>query len=436
MLLFLLTRCLQYKSRYDLLGQRDADAGPSRRTRRAQNELSESLKHSVSSPTKQKTKKRTSDIWTLLAETKGKEKPINAPAKVKEPVSISTDKKGKGRALPAETLAVLPKIKLKRPLPETASAAVSQKKCKLAHETSTVPEGPAKSIQPFGGGGSTIRISRTRAIRQDPADEAAESPKLSLRKIKLIVRTPPLALSNPDQKPPPPLYGGSIPDFLSSFTALYDGKDVQISKLEALAKSKAAIYNKRDLFVQRGRFIPGFDPEYSAQPADGSVSRHGDVWDAILESIASRDNSRDLEERRLIISKITETIKAYWEAQAVKQGKLRVLEEKRLRGLAKEAVKLVLNEWKRALLVGWPPVCFSVFHIDDITADSRAREFGVGGRVKKERPPASRCNPGPVGACPRDPADRSQQTRGTVCSDIQEPFGEFGLTRNCVCRKR
>lgn len=54
---------------------------------------------------------------------------------------------------------------------------------------------------------------------------------------------------------------------------------------------------------------------------------------------------------RQIAAQIASKIQAYWDGQATKKDKLKLQEDRRLRALAKATIKMVTNEWKKAVFV-------------------------------------------------------------------------------------
>ncbi|KAF7350945.1 Helicase SWR1 [Mycena sanguinolenta] len=85
-----------------------------------------------------------------------------------------------------------------------------------------------------------------------------------------------------------------------------------------------------------------------------------DAWAAVVRSVVAygRRNrassaSGNLRNRKtrgaLIAAQVASKIQGYWDGEAAKLEKGRVVEERRLRGLAKTIMKLVVGEWKKAV---------------------------------------------------------------------------------------
>jgi helicase SWR1 len=249
----------------------------------------------------------------------------------------------------------------KRSLLGSSTTSAPRKKRKVGQRFSDIVIDATDQSSQLPLSGTSISALRGGRTRQQKAtleppplpteSKNAETPTPLLRKVKLIVRRPAPVLSHPRQKPLPSRYDASISKFLSSYVSLHDGKDADVSALEAMAKRDAAILDKRERFRKQGRLIVRYDGDSSTQVGDDAPLRSHAVWQSILELVAARDPTESARQRDLVTSQITAKIKAYWDMQALKQEKHRAIEEKRLRSLAKETIRLVVNEWKRAVLV-------------------------------------------------------------------------------------
>ncbi|KAF7289282.1 hypothetical protein MIND_01389800 [Mycena indigotica] len=82
-----------------------------------------------------------------------------------------------------------------------------------------------------------------------------------------------------------------------------------------------------------------------------------DAWSNIVAIIIERGreqyDSSESEPRKLhgqlIAAQVAARIQGYWDGEAARQEKRRVLEERRMRGVAKSVGKLVIAEWKKAV---------------------------------------------------------------------------------------
>ncbi|KAI0317403.1 SNF2 family N-terminal domain-containing protein [Amylostereum chailletii] len=171
------------------------------------------------------------------------------------------------------------------------------------------------------------------------------------KRIKLIVRRPVPTYSHPDQRPKPPRFGNSIGKFLDSYTWLDDGEaDASEEALAADAHEKALLREKVWKLRSQGRMLLSFD---HTSVADRVVppkerARGTDVWDHLLEDVRLRQRQTEFSGPQ-IAAAVAGKVRAFWDANAVKEGKARLQEEKRLRALAKTTMKMVVTEWKKAV---------------------------------------------------------------------------------------
>lgn len=158
--------------------------------------------------------------------------------------------------------------------------------------------------------------------------------------------------TNPHQRPfGRPAHDSSIHALISSFTPTY-----KPSKIEKIA----SIREREAQFRKAGRFIPGTDVLFGTRfdSDDGPISlyeppqrRTTDLWDAIVDEVVEHHQVRDTEHGKEVAARVASCINGYWDAKIAKQGKLRAVEGKKLRALAKATVKAVVAEWKRAVHV-------------------------------------------------------------------------------------
>ena len=78
------------------------------------------------------------------------------------------------------------------------------------------------------------------------------------------------------------------------------------------------------------------------------------VWDCVIEDVRLRHDSHDFDTGPQTAAAVASKVKGYWEAHSAKEGKARLAEEKKLRGLAKMTMKSVIAEWKKAVYVSSP----------------------------------------------------------------------------------
>jgi helicase SWR1 len=123
----------------------------------------------------------------------------------------------------------------------------------------------------------------------------------------------------------------------------------------------AALFERTELFRRQGRFIPGTDVLFGfnvdTQPSYGTPLRKAkDHWDNVIEAVIHRNEVKSkLPSGREIAAQVASKVRAYWDAQEAKKDKVKVQEERRLRALAKATIKMVTNEWKKAVFVSFPP---------------------------------------------------------------------------------
>jgi len=132
--------------------------------------------------------------------------------------------------------------------------------------------------------------------------------------------------------------------------------------MEQMAQRDAALLDRIDTLRRQGRLLlstEGFTAE-STGAVNGKLfsaaqpKRGPDVWDHILHAVTAQGRVRRHHGRH-VASQVASKIHAYWDGYAAKKDRAKVQEEKRLRMLAKTTVKMVANEWKKAVFV-----CFCV----------------------------------------------------------------------------
>ncbi|KAG6335821.1 hypothetical protein ID866_3257, partial [Astraeus odoratus] len=193
----------------------------------------------------------------------------------------------------------------------------------------------------------------------------------SIKRVRLIVRRPPPSYTNPKQRPPPPQFRSSLEAFLRSYTTVND-RDQTEENLQALAMHEAILRNRIDKLDKLGRFFP-YSESSSGMSQDGTAVGSGngvsgsnsinitkkpllpvqpqrpkDAWDYVVEAVVQR-NRRGLPKGRQVAAQVASRIQGYWDQHASREKTARAQEERRLRALAKATIKMVTNEWKRAV---------------------------------------------------------------------------------------
>jgi helicase SWR1 len=196
---------------------------------------------------------------------------------------------------------------------------------------------------------------------QRPQDNVnpPQKPKFNIKRIKLLVRRPPPTVSNPRQRLPAPRYGASLEKFLSSYKIL-SGQDQNEAALERSAHHDAAILERIDEFRRQGRLLLSADglaacgvssaPNGKHTSAVIESKRDPDAWDHVMYAVTAQARTRKSHGRH-VAAQIASKVQAYWDGYAAKKDKAKMQEEKRLRALAKSTVRMVTNEWKKAVFV-------------------------------------------------------------------------------------
>lgn len=191
-------------------------------------------------------------------------------------------------------------------------------------------------------------VSRHRSYSQYTPDSQPSSP---VRRIKLIVRTPGPYYSSPAQKPPPPVHAGSLSAALDTFDSVRSKED-----LDAEVRADAEVLERVAALRKGGRMLLSPSEVEALGPGEDvvrEVEQHNPrtVWDFVVEDIRLWHESHDLDTGPRTAATVASKVKGYWEAYSAKEDKARLVEERRLRGLAKATIKLVIGEWKKAVYV-------------------------------------------------------------------------------------
>ncbi|KAF9479357.1 hypothetical protein BDN70DRAFT_878844 [Pholiota conissans] len=218
------------------------------------------------------------------------------------------------------------------------------------------PEAPPKSTVKLKIRPSFPEIPSTQPTAPVPEPPpVASPPKLSIKRIKLIVRRPPPTLTNPRQRPPPAKFNNSLSKFLNSYISLDDNQpDADPEKLAKEAKAEAVIRERIQRFHDDGRFIPGTDALFGTIPSDVPYvppkRTTRDLWDEVVQAAVAKAKARPKKPLgRVIAAQVAAKVQAHFGAKESKKTKAKDAEERRLRNLAKSTMKLVIAEWKKAV---------------------------------------------------------------------------------------
>lgn len=187
----------------------------------------------------------------------------------------------------------------------------------------------------------------------------ASSSKINVKRIRLIVRRPPLPLTNPRQRPRLPKFNWSLNSLLSSYTCLgEDEPDLELATLDQDARAEAEILERVGQFRRDGRFLPGTQTLFGTKHDNGEYlppkRTSTDIWDEILKAVDAKARSRPKKSiGKQITSQIANKIQAHFDNQESRKIKAKEAEERRLRNLAKSTMKLVVGEWKKAIFVSF-----------------------------------------------------------------------------------
>lgn len=233
----------------------------------------------------------------------------------------------------------------------------------------------------------TRQTRASYANTEDSVEMSDAEPPLSIstpplpspiKRIKLIVRRPPPTVSHPLQRPNPPRFGDSVSAYLQSYVTL-DGQEVDEVALAGRAAKEAAEWRTIDRLRAQGRLLrpPPDDDEVTGVGGALSGRTKRDVWDEILDCVKAR-NGEPFAHGKVVAAQISAIVKVYWEGQAVRQDKARVVEEKRLRALAKTTIRMVTAEWKRAVFVSngvlvWESILMRCFEAHSRASAAQAR---------------------------------------------------------------
>ncbi|KAI0629717.1 SNF2 family N-terminal domain-containing protein [Trametes polyzona] len=358
----------RFQAQYDLVDH-TASAGPSRRTtRRSHTDRLQSLKvHAAAASPSQPPKSvpSTEDqpsvaFWDIKAEAKSKGK---QPAAGGHPVASSagSSRRSKfGRPVVEIPLRRHPiyrspvNAQSKHDTEATSSLLTSslappppRKKRRLTEHSSPVDSAPhpsarhslrsAASVPDFSAGASHDHIASTGAngsLPSVPANDPPSSPsKLSIPRVKLIVRKPAPVYTNPLHRPKLPPFGGSIEALLNSFTYRFHD-EVTPEQLDGEIEAELAVWRRVDKFRREGRVV-GERSSFEYKPSDSQ-----DTWGHIVREI-ERPGAKLVNTRRGAAN-VASKIRAHWAGESDR-------ERKRLRALARNTLEMVIDEWKKAV---------------------------------------------------------------------------------------
>ena len=319
-----------------------AEEGLSRRTRRAHNQFSDFIKGSSAS------------------------QPQHTSSALSEPPPTSTTSSKRRGKQKATTVELEP-----ADVPTTSAISAPAPRKRRKTIMSSVPDGPTGTVsatQPTPDISESIstrgrdRITRSSRRRAGPSTAILPAtPDLPPRSRKVVLRVtePESTLDQLLQKSSEPLPTSSIG---------LDGKlDVLLSKLEARAKAAATLAEKRADFRRKGWYLPLDHNKQRRREPPEEPERPVDTWDVILKVIQAAYRPEPL--YLAVTKRICEAVKARTDpsphGQAAQGRLVRWVaknkaskkqkddpETTRRKKLAKVTAELVVDQWKRVVLVG------------------------------------------------------------------------------------
>ncbi|KAF8806665.1 hypothetical protein BYT27DRAFT_7233998 [Phlegmacium glaucopus] len=236
-------------------------------------------------------------------------------------------------------------------LDEPISASLSRRSKRLKEpDARKPPPEPVKVKKPPLPNLGSLQTPQTPLLTAPPSP-----PKSNVKRVRLIVRRPPLTLTNPRQRPRLPKFNWSLNSLLSSYTCLgEDEPDLALATLERDAGVEAEILERVAQFRRDGRFLPGTQTLFGTKRDDSEYHppqrTSTDVWDDVLKAVVVKARLRPKKSLgKQIASQIANKIQTHFDNQEARKIKAKEAEERRVRNLAKSTMKLVVGEWKKAI---------------------------------------------------------------------------------------
>jgi hypothetical protein len=172
-----------------------------------------------------------------------------------------------------------------------------------------------------------------------------------VRRVKLIVRHPPIAISHADQRPGPKPFYGQLGKLLRSYIVL-DEEEETLEELEAVAVEEARIREKACELKAQGKLRPmdmDIDSDYDEQRVRIFTPPSTDVWASLFkEAIERRD---DMAAFCRTSERIRKQLVDLVDGRRRKGEEEVAAEERRLQRLAKQVMSMVTQQWKKAVHV-------------------------------------------------------------------------------------
>ncbi|KAG6816590.1 hypothetical protein H0H87_004816 [Tephrocybe sp. NHM501043] len=199
-----------------------------------------------------------------------------------------------------------------------------------------------------------LPLSRRRKAKESVPAIFTSPIKSNVKRIKLLVRRPPPPITNPKQRPPSTQYNSSVATFLNSYFTLH-GQDVEEGILEQHIRADASILERAERLRNHSGFLPVLDESLKANAESlgtslAPVRQSKDHWDYVVDTVCHVANLwRKGSFGRHITGQWAKAVRGYWDGQELMKEKLKAQEERRLRALAKATIRMVTDEWKKAV---------------------------------------------------------------------------------------
>ncbi|KAG6826489.1 hypothetical protein H0H93_016454, partial [Arthromyces matolae] len=178
-------------------------------------------------------------------------------------------------------------------------------------------------------------------------------PKSAIKRIKLVVRRPPPPLTNPKQRPPPAEFGSSVDAFLKSYFT-FDGQDVDETTLEGQVKADASILERADRLKSSGSLLLStealqLNKEDLKDKSQAPLRQSKDHWDNVVDAACIAGKVWKRKSGQQVAAQCAKAVRGYWDGQVSMKERAKAQEERRLRALAKATIRMVTDEWKKAV---------------------------------------------------------------------------------------
>lgn len=296
-------------------------------------------------------------FWDIKAKAKSKGKQVHGDLSDTTSPQVSYGRKGKHGEVAAEPILSMLKSKSTKhgtvaneqtaqhdtsSLADGLAQPPPRKKRRLTHDTSS-PRHTLRSaasmsdLTAYAGPVNALSFRPPKAAFANTPQPPLSPVKHPVTRVKLIVRKPPTILSNPEQKPKPPLFGGSVDALLTSFIYRYD-REANQDEIDAELTEELGLWRRVDHLRRQGRFLDRSSYTFVGAPPK-------DAWAGIVAEI-ERPGPRLVDAREMAANVAGKVLK-YWEGE-------NKAEEARMRSVARQTLHFVIAQWKKAVYVSDP----------------------------------------------------------------------------------